>query len=45
MPGADISPVIGNPKARIQGSKEDSAACPSYSFRNSLQFPKEAEIP
>jgi len=32
MPEVDISPFIGNSKARIQESKENSAACFSYPF-------------
>jgi hypothetical protein len=30
MPEADTIPVIGFSKARIQGSKENTAACISY---------------
>jgi hypothetical protein len=32
MPEADISLIIGYSKARIQGSKENSAACASYPY-------------
>jgi hypothetical protein len=33
MPEADMALSIRNSKARIQGSNEDLATCPSYAFK------------